>query len=190
MWLAIAWLGCSGEAGPVVVAERVQGIAAAPAKIEKGPDFCDTWTPEAQAKPFQWPTLDAAAPAEPGTWRWIDVWATWCGPCIAEMPMLEGWQQKLAAEGVSHEFVLLSVDADARDLRKHYLKRPEFRASQHLANGADLAPWFATNGVPEGTAIPLSLFVDPKGRLRCQRAGALQEHDYASVKDLLSGGSP
>lgn len=190
MWLTIAWVACSGEAAPVVVQQRFQGVAAAPAKIEKGPDFCDTWTPAELAKPFGWPALDGAAPADAGNWRWIDVWATWCGPCIAEMPMLEGWQQKLAAEGVSHDFVLLSVDANANDLRKHYLKRPEFRVSQHLAKADDLGSWFSANGVPEGTAIPLSLFVDPQGRLRCQRAGALQEHDYASVKDLLAGGSP
>lgn len=165
---------------------RTEGVAAVVAKAVAPEDFCDVWTPADQAKPFVWPPLEAVAPADAGKWRWVDVWATWCGPCLAEMPMIEKWQTRLAGEGVSYDFQLLSVDAEALDLKKHYAKQPTFRATSHIASGDAIAPWFAAIGVPEGTAIPLSLFIDPAGRLRCERAGALSEDDYATVKALLN----
>lgn len=40
---------------------------------------------------------------------YIDVWATWCGPCVAEIPFVEKLQEKYK-ESKNLEFVSLSVD--------------------------------------------------------------------------------
>lgn len=40
----------------------------------------------------------------------LNFWATWCPPCIEEMPSLVQMQQKMKAKGV--EVVAISVDAD------------------------------------------------------------------------------
>jgi thiol-disulfide isomerase/thioredoxin len=49
----------------------------------------------------------------------LNVWATWCAPCRAEMPTLDRLQQRLSGEGF--EVVALSVDrAGAGAVRKFF----------------------------------------------------------------------
>ncbi len=41
----------------------------------------------------------------------INLWATWCGPCKAEMPGIQSLSEKLKDESI--EFIMLSVDKEA-----------------------------------------------------------------------------
>ncbi|WP_303178130.1 TlpA disulfide reductase family protein [uncultured Butyricimonas sp.] len=45
-----------------------------------------------------------------GKYVYIDVWATWCGPCKAELPYLKELEKKF--EGKNIHFVSISVDAN------------------------------------------------------------------------------
>lgn len=44
----------------------------------------------------------------------LNFWATWCAPCVEEMPSLEGLQRALGGERLS--VVAVSVDDDPREL--------------------------------------------------------------------------
>ncbi len=46
----------------------------------------------------------------------LNFWATWCPPCVEEMPSLVQMQQKMKAKNVA--VVAISVDADERAYRK------------------------------------------------------------------------
>ncbi len=46
----------------------------------------------------------------------LNFWATWCPPCVEEMPSLARMQQKMKAKGV--EVLAISVDADESAYRK------------------------------------------------------------------------
>jgi len=50
-----------------------------------------------------------------GKYVYIDVWATWCGPCIAEIPFLKKVEEKY--EGKNIAFVSISVDVQ-KDFEK------------------------------------------------------------------------
>ncbi|MDB4335150.1 TlpA family protein disulfide reductase [bacterium] len=53
--------------------------------------------------------IDSIRSQNKGKVIYLDFWATWCGPCIAEMPNSKKLKQKLAAENI--EFVYVCVDS-------------------------------------------------------------------------------
>ncbi|MFR7808312.1 MAG: TlpA family protein disulfide reductase [Butyricimonas faecihominis] len=50
-----------------------------------------------------------------GKYVYIDIWATWCGPCTGELPHLKGWRRKCGKKIV---FVSISCDKDKAARRK------------------------------------------------------------------------
>ena len=75
--------------------------------------------PGSEAPGLRLPALDGVehdARAERGKLVVLNVWATWCPPCVAEMPSLERLQRALAAEGLS--VVAVSTDVDKAALER------------------------------------------------------------------------
>jgi len=46
-----------------------------------------------------------------GKYLFVDIWATWCGPCLQQLPAMKELEKKY--EGQNIEFVSISVDKDA-----------------------------------------------------------------------------
>ena len=150
--------------------------------------FCGQRDPEPLSKPFSWPALaDGVAAPGPGRWRWVVGWATWCGPCLREMPLIETWRGALAADGVEVDITYVSVDAEPRKLSNFAERHPELDVHLRVADGG-LDPWFRKFDLPPDTIIPIHFMVDPNGRTRCVRSGSVGEDDYTAVRRILQGG--
>lgn len=67
-----------------------------------------------------------------GKYVYIDVWATWCGPCCAEIPYLKKLEQKL--HGKKIVFVSMSVDEN-RSVWQKFVKEREMGGVQLNAEG-------------------------------------------------------
>jgi thiol-disulfide isomerase/thioredoxin len=100
----------------------------------------------------------------------VNVWATWCPPCVREMPSL----QALHAEFKERGLVVLGINVrDAKNaaavskwLTARHLDFPNVRAT-------DDGPHF-----PSKRSIPQTFLIDRKGRLVANKAGPL---DWAGV---------
>lgn len=185
--LISALLGCGEPLPPTPPPSRFDAVMADPSEVTPPEAFCDAYAPGADAAPFPMPVLDGAAWTPATGWRWVNVWATWCGPCIEEMPRLLQWRQRLAKDGSPVELVLLSVDQGRAEVDRFYDKHPDWPPSVRLQSTSELPGWLERLGLPASTAIPLHVFVDPAGKVRCVRAGAIGERDYETVRRVVGG---
>lgn len=183
--LVLLAFACTQDPPPAPPPTRFEAVQAAPKTVALD-GWCDQRDPPAQARPFQWPVLDQPTPEIHGP-TWVNVWATWCGPCIAEMPRLVQWRDQMAKEGVEGNLVFLSVDAQAADVARFEKQHPELAPGVRLHDDKDLAGWLPTVGLDANVAIPLHFFLDGSGKIRCERSGAIGENDYEDVKAALQG---
>ncbi|WP_242343852.1 TlpA family protein disulfide reductase [Anaeromyxobacter terrae] len=120
-------------------------------------------------------------------WTWVNLWATWCTPCVDELELLRRWRDGFARDGVEVRLELVSVDAPDREkeLLAWRAKGLPGRLAWLRSEG-DLGPLLDSLGVERDAMIPVHALVDGAGWLRCVRVGAVHEQDYAAVKGLLA----
>ncbi len=92
---------------------------------------------------------------------YIDVWATWCGPCISEIPALKAMETKYHDENV--EFVSVSIDV-ASDKQKwmDFVEKRELKGIQIMAEN-DWRSEITRNYNIQG--IPRFLLIDEEGKI-------------------------
>ena len=188
-FFAVFSLACSGEAPPPAPARgRVDAVAAAPTAAAPVGDFCEAHPSPAEAPTLVLPELDGtlAAPELQGRWTWVNVWATWCGPCVEEMPRLIGWPDKLRQEGADVQLIFLSTDLEASQLDVFRKRNAWAPPSLRMKAGGDAPTWVEGLGLGLAPVLPLHLFVNPEGKVVCARSGSVQSDAYASVKALVS----
>lgn len=94
----------------------------------------------------------------------LNLWATWCGPCRAEMPTIQKLYTKMA-DDPNVVFVMLSIDRD-KDLPKvvRYLKDKSFTFKGYMPSG------YLTEqlNVPN---IPTTFIISKEGRIIGKEVG-------------------
>jgi thiol-disulfide isomerase/thioredoxin len=185
--LLLALGACKREA-PVRVSRYEAVKPAAPA----GNSWCDQTYP-AHAPALTLPPVTttasggAAPPLSKGKATWVNLWATWCGPCLREMPLLLAWQKDLKKDGVDLELLLVSVDEDAATLSAYLAEHTEIPSSRvrRAASPAEYDRWIRTYAKEPSAAIPIHLLAGAEGTLRCLRVGSLREGDYPIARGIL-----
>lgn len=189
--LGVLVTGCPGGGGetpPAPSRSRVDVVLTEP---DEGPSleaFCEVVEPPGQGRKLTWPVLDGEAHPDVAGWTWTSLWATWCVPCLEEMPRMDRFESRLREKGYPVTVQHVSVDATADDLARFRREHPEAPACPRVADQATVDPWLTEQGLDAGASIPIHIFADPQDRIRCIRMGAVSEHDYAAVEKIVSGG--
>lgn len=95
-----------------------------------------------------------------GKFTYIDVWATWCGPCCAEIPHLEKLVEKYK-DNEKVQFISISVDAN-RKAWENKLKKDNPQWQQYLLTPENNKKFSADWGI---TGIPRFIMIDANGNV-------------------------
>lgn len=96
-----------------------------------------------------------------GSYVYIDVWATWCAPCKAEIPALKEIEKEFQAKNI--KFVSISVDKDGDyETWKSMVKDEALSGLQLIADNNFESDFIKAYGI---NAIPRFILIDPDGNI-------------------------
>ncbi|MDE1206331.1 TlpA family protein disulfide reductase [Tenacibaculum larymnensis] len=96
-----------------------------------------------------------------GKYVYIDIWATWCQPCKAEIPFLKEVEKKYHDKNI--EFVSISIDAEKdHDAWKQMIRDKQLTGVQLMADNNWNSKFITEYGVQ---GIPHFILIDPSGKI-------------------------
>lgn len=160
--IVVGFSGCSPESprnGPFPATSRLKSLGKLP----------DSWAVTAlDGKDIEMRELR-------GKVVFINRWATWCPPCVAEMPGIQALYESLKDSGI----VFLIVSEEKSTKVKEFAKK----------KGWSLPIYLATEGVPpilDPGVVPVSYVVNRKGDIVFEMQGAMDWDTDEARKFLKS----
>ena len=116
----------------------------------------------------------------------VNFWATWCGPCREEMPLLSKLTQEYAGKKV--RFIAVSADADPEN-RKNRAKIDLYlntvKPTMDIWLGGDLD---MLDKLSLGNVLPATVILDDQGEVVARIMGEAHEEDLRTAIDWLLNG--
>lgn len=106
----------------------------------------------------------------------LNIWATWCGPCRVEMPSIQSLYSQIDQDNI--RFVMLSVD-----------RQEDFEKVKNFVSDKNYTfPVYTPSGtLPDQLqvrSIPTTFVINPEGKIVSHETGAAN-YDTPSFKDFL-----
>lgn len=100
-----------------------------------------------------------------GKYVFLNFWATWCGPCIDEMPSMERLHQKFKSR---KNFVMLavSIDKGGAEVVNMFVKENKLTFTVLLDRDSEVAGEYGVMGIPS------TYLIDPQGYVINRAVGA------------------
>lgn len=110
----------------------------------------------------------------------INVWASWCGPCRAEMASLE----RLAWGDLAERFTVIGISTDDYvDRAQAWLRQSNATLNHYLDQRLEMEHMLGA------TQLPLTVLVDAQGKVLAKVAGA-REWDGPAARRLIESHFP
>ncbi|UCD33304.1 MAG: TlpA family protein disulfide reductase [Desulfobacterales bacterium] len=81
----------------------------------------------------------------------LNIWATWCAPCVAEMPSMEKLYQEL--KGEDFELLAISVDESGAEAVKPFVEKYKLGFPVLLDTKGEIKDLYQATGIPESFII-------------------------------------
>jgi cytochrome c biogenesis protein CcmG, thiol:disulfide interchange protein DsbE len=171
--LAAAITAC-GERGEVAAPAQTTGTTATAVPPAPAVATVGNLMPDYKASLLDGSEFDVAN--ERGNVVFLNLWATWCGPCRYEIPELE----KLHVDHAAKKFkvVGVSVDEGGEQLVRDFVKEQEMTYPVALDPQGRLAEMLET------TILPTSIIVDRQGKVVWKHFGVVTISDPEMMRAL------
>ncbi|MBN3748353.1 TlpA family protein disulfide reductase [Burkholderia sp. Se-20373] len=109
----------------------------------------------------------------------VNFWASWCGPCVEEMPELVALSHQYKQKGI--RFIGIGVDSEQNV--KNFLQKVKVDYPVFVSGyaGADLARNFGNTA----GALPFTVVIDETGKIRETKLGQIQPAELKKTLDAL-----
>ncbi|MTG98972.1 MULTISPECIES: TlpA family protein disulfide reductase [Myroides] len=104
----------------------------------------------------------------------VNFWATWCPPCIKEMPSIQSLKEKFKKEDIA--FIMIDVDGD-HNKAQSFMDRKQYNLPVYIPGGA-VSPNYL------GNSVPTTLIFDKKGNLVQRIVGGV-DYDSEEVEKFM-----
>lgn len=109
----------------------------------------------------------------------LDLWATWCEPCVEALPAYQELEQRYADRGLV--FLALSLDEDPRQVQR-FLDAQQLVIPELFLEGPD-QPVASALGL---RGLPTTYLIDRQGRLRHVKEGFLPQ-EFPELVAVVEG---
>jgi thiol-disulfide isomerase/thioredoxin len=174
--LSIPLAACTADAPPGAVETAPSKVSAAPAEPAK--PAVDMERPTLKIATLDGAQYDLAA--KRGRWVVVNFWATWCSPCLKEMPELDALdveREDIEVLGLAYE------EIEPADLRAFLAKRP-VKYPVAIVDVYDPPADFPT---PRG--LPMTHVIAPDGKVAKRFMGPVTKDELAAVVDGAGRGA-
>ncbi len=119
-----------------------------------------------------------------GKWVFLNFWATWCPPCLKEMPEMEAFYKQFKSKNLV--MLAVSVDKDEPSKIASFIKDHGYSFEVFLDPDGEAMDKFRTSG-----KIPATFIINPKGEIVSEALGPRPWMDPEVLKyftDLMKKG--
>ena len=162
--VGVAWRGQQRDAEGGNVAAATDGVAALWALRLDRPEGGTLSLADAQGRPLI-----------------VNFWATWCVPCVEEMPLLERFFRSARGDG----WQVVGLALDGAEAVRRFLGRQPVTFPVGLLGGDGPALAHALGNRAGG--LPFSVLLDAAGRVAERRLGKLDDVRLAAWKQRAGG---
>lgn len=170
LWIVAAVACRQHEAPAPQAAKKAARKAAAVQGVEVGNTMPAYATTLLDGTPFQ-------LAAQKGNVVFVNVWATWCGPCRMEIPELAKLDAKYHGRGL--RVVGVSIEESSIDDVKKFVRDEKVAYPIAFDNEGTIANLLQT------TVLPTSVIIDRNGKIVWKQVGAIVDNDVPEVERVI-----
>jgi len=105
----------------------------------------------------------------------LNIWATWCPPCIAEMPNIQSLYNKVGSDKIA--FVMLSVDEGGQQKVKKFIDKKGYTFPVYMPASAFPEEFYSQS-------IPTTFIINKEGKIIARQEG-MADYNTQQVRDFL-----
>lgn len=113
-----------------------------------------------------------------GRWVLMNLWATWCAPCIAELPMLNALAAQRTLPDLDVIAVSMDINRSQAEIKAFLARHKTGDFASYMDNKLSLSLALKTQG------LPMTYLINPDGKIVAEYRGAADWTDPKVVQAL------